>query len=99
MSVTLPMPANHVQKRRKKIDSEIRSRANSLHSLRDEMIEGLQQLSASVNVLKQGVAKIYEDMVPITPTYASPRYFKNFKYVKAEHGKMKYVQRYLPYFF
>ena len=73
ISVTLPMPANHVQKRRRNIDPEMRSRANSLHSIRDEIIDGLQKMSASVNVLKQGVTKIYEDLMPPTPTYASPR--------------------------
>ena len=51
----------------------MRSRANSLHSIRDEIIDGLQKMSASVNVLKQGVVKIYEDLLPPNQaTYASP---------------------------
>ena len=53
----------------------MRSRANSLHSIRDEIIDGLQKMSASVNVLKQGVVKIYEDLMPPpapVATYASP---------------------------
>ena len=75
ISVTLPLPPNHAKKRsRRKVDPEMRSRANSLHSIRDEIIDGLQKMSASVNVLKQGVVKIYEDLMPPAPqaTYASP---------------------------
>ena len=74
--MTLPLPPNHAQKRsRRKVDPEMRSRANSLHSIRDEIIDGLQKMSASVNVLKQGVVKIYEDLMPPpapVATYASP---------------------------
>ena len=72
-SVTLPMPSNHGKRRESSTGPKL-DRAASMQSIRNEIIDGLQKIGANVNVLKQGVVKIYEDLKPVIPmpTYASP---------------------------
>lgn len=96
-SVTLPMPA-----KRPNNAGQTRSRAASLHSIRDEIIEGLQKMSENVNVLKQGVSKIYEDFKPAaplaTPTYAQPRRSKDFQLLpQKEDEETKETSKENPY--
>lgn len=90
-SVTLPMPAS-------KRPAQSRSRAASLHSIRDEIIEGLQKMGENVNVLKQGVSKIYEDLRPAAaPTYAQPRRSKDFHPPQKEDEETKEASKENPY--
>jgi hypothetical protein len=65
-----------VYKRKNKRSSAldpIRSRTTSMQSIRDEIIDGLQKMTSSVDILKKGVVKIYEDLMPAgPPMYAFP---------------------------
>ena len=59
-TVTLPMPM-----KRKSVQRDLdplSSRSNSMLSIRDEIIDGLQKMSSSVDMLRRGVIRVYEDL-------------------------------------